>query len=340
MKKPPETSFKAAAARVSRVLDRPLAVVRAHLLDVDHQMRDRIFHGVELCYESIPHKPGAGAPASERRVVQVMKVMGKPQTDVFVVEEGAPGEVVKRYVDGPHQGTRFVAALAAEKAATEGAPEKTKVTLEAFPGPAGFYGDFGKLSQIGLEKVLDKMLEEHERALTGYLPGKARGAVRGAIEAMRDRVVLSTGRAEGDARAVMTNLLEAASVVAIADGTADAPERDVIQEVASRLCFVELDAAAVDKMVGAVAAAVKRDGLAARCDKVAARLTALGLAEVGLEVAVLVADVSHGIDAPELAALGRLAKALGFDDAHLAAVIRRVDASLRRPIAGALKGST
>jgi hypothetical protein len=98
--------------------------------------------------------------------------------------------------------------------------------------------------------------------------------------------------------------------------------------VARTLCFLELDRAAIDKMVQNVAAAAESEGIEQRCEKIAGRLAALGLGEVGLSVATLVAQVSHGVDAPELAVLGRLAGALGVEEGALTDVIHRIDRGL------------
>ena len=315
-----------AAASASIEIDKPRSVVRAQFFDLDHAIRRRIHHGVILRWLP-PQEPG------ERRLEQEIKMMTRSHVDVFVVEE-EDGAWVKRFVDGPNKGGRFVATFTA-LAGIGGEPvadhegRATRVKLEAFVGPSGFYAGLGKLSQLGLQKALEKTLEEHRRSLDGYEPGRARGAVTAVLVTMQPAVLDARQRAEGQQmRAVMTNLLEAACVVAVAGGDADDAERDVIREVARTLCFLDLDRAAVDKMVQNVAGAVASEGLEQRCDKVAARLAALALGEVGLGVATLVAQVSHGIDAPELAALSRLAAALGISENGLMDVVHRIDRGL------------
>jgi Tellurite resistance protein TerB len=308
-----------AAAGATIVIDRPVDVVRAQLFDVDHAIRARIHHGVSLRWLP-PQVPG------ERRVEQAVKVLTRTHVDVFVVEQGEGGVWVKRFVAGPNQGVRLVAELTPEEG-------RTRVRIVAFVGPGGYHTGVGKLSQLGLDRMLHKLLEEHRRALEGYEPGRARGAVQAALGPMREAVVAARIRegARADpvkARAMMSNLLEAACVVAVADGQVDGPERDVIQEVARSLCFLELDAAAVDRMAQNVAAAVAAEGIGPRCEKIATRLTALGLGDVGLGVAALVAEISHGIDAPELAALSLLAAALGVGDAALTDRIHDIDRAL------------
>ncbi|MFO0758893.1 MAG: TerB family tellurite resistance protein [Byssovorax sp.] len=309
-----------AAASASLVIHKPASTVRAQFFDVDHAIRDKIHHGIELRWLA-PEAPG------EKRVERVTKLMTRTHVDVVVIEEGEGGAWVMRFAEGPSKGTRLVGTF------RDDGEGQTRVTLKAFPGPIGYFGALGKLSQLGIEKSLQKLLEEHQRALEGYEPERARGAVREAVAAMRSGALFSAS-GEGQGRAVMTNLLEAACVVAVADDHADPAEREVIQEVARALCFIDLDAAAVDRMVQNVAKAVKNDGIEQRCDKIGARLSSIGLGELGMRVAVLVAQVSHGIGAPELATLQRLAAATGIGEVALRDMIHAIDQDLSRRPAG------
>ncbi len=305
-----------AAASASLEIKKPVSTVRAQFFDLDHAIRARIHHGVTLRWLP-PEAPG------ERRIEQEIKLMTRTHVDVVVVEEGEGGAWVKRFVDGPSKGTLVVGTF------SEASAGGTLVRMEAFPGSIGYVGALGKLSQLGMQKSLQKLLDEHQRALEGYEPGRARGAVQAAVSAMRTSALFAAS-GEGQGRAVMTNLLEAACVVAVADDHADDAEREVIQEVARSLCFIELDATAVDRMVQNVARAVRADGIEQRCDKVGARLASLGLAELGLRVAVLIAQVSHGIDAPELATLQRLAAASGIGEVTLRDLVHAIDQDLSR----------
>jgi tellurite resistance protein len=310
--------FPTASASIE--IDKPVDLVRAQFFDLDHAIRGKIHHGVALRWLP-PEAPG------ERRVQQEVKLMARSHVDVFVVEEGEGGAWIKRLVDGPNKGTALEASFEPL------GPQRTRVRFRAFVGPGGYFGALGKLSQLGLEKALQKTLEEHRRALEGYQPGRARGAVRAVLAPMRD-AVLAAPAAAGRIKAVMSNLLEAACVTAISDGQADEAEREVIQHVGRELCFTELDAPSIERMVNNVLAAAHTDGLEVRCDKIAARLKALGLGEVGLGVAVLVAEVSHGIDAPELAVLRRLAWGLGVEEGALSEMVYRIDRELMGERAG------
>lgn len=314
-------------ARAGIEIDKPRDLVRAQFFDIDHAIRRRIHHGVSLRW--LPQE----APG-ERRVEAELKLMTRSHVDVFLIEEGEGGSWVKRFVEGPNRGARFEATFTALSGVggapvTAGQGRSTRVELTAHVGSMGYHAGLGKLSQLGLQKALEKTLEEHRRAIDGYQPGRARGAVKGVLEPMAGVVREARQRADGqNLRAVMSNLLEAACVVAVANGEVDDAERDVIREVAITLCDLELDAPAIDKMVQNVAVAVAAEGIEQRCDKIAGRLAVLGLGEVGLGVATLVAQVSHGIDAPELAALSRVAAALGLGDDALTDVVHRVDRAL------------
>jgi tellurite resistance protein len=307
-----------AAATAAIEIDRPVEVVRAAFFDLDHAIRDKIHHGVELRWLP-PAAPG------ELRFEQETKALGRTQHDELLLEVGEGGARVFRFVGGPNAGARLVATFAPSEHHASSGPARTRVVLTAFTGPSGYQTGVGKLSQLGLEKMLQKKLEENRRALEGYQPGRARGAVRSVLVPLRDAVLAARSQLAGDTFAVMTNLLEAACVVAIADGQVDEAERDVIQEVARTLCFVELPEAAVDALVESVAAAVAAEGVERRCEKIASRLASLDLGEVGLGVAALVADVSHGVGTEEYAALAKLAEALGLGEGILAERIRGID---------------
>src|SRR5208337_4264606 len=73
------------------------------------------------------------------------------------------------------EGTRFVATFESAE------PSMTRVRMEAFLGPKGFAQGLGRLSPLGLEKAMKRTLGEYKRALQGYQPGRARGAVLAAL---------------------------------------------------------------------------------------------------------------------------------------------------------------
>jgi tellurite resistance protein len=302
-------------ASASLVIDRPLDLVRAHFFDIDHAIRAELHPGVTL--QRL--EPG---PDGERHIRQEMKYLNRVQIDDFVIERRGDGAWVKRFVDGPNAGARFVAHFEAE------ASGRTSVRIQALVPSGAFISGLGKLSALGMEKALHKLLAEYQRALASYEEHNTRSSIPRAVEALKDLAADFSALAEPERRAVISNLLAAAYVVAVAGGEVDAGEREALTEIAWALCDVELDEASIDQAVAAVAAAVEAQGIEARCDKIGARLAALRVAELGVAVATLVAMSSHGIDAPELAAISRIAAAARLDDDAVSALAAHVERAL------------
>jgi len=86
-----------------------------------------------------------------------------------------------------------------------------------------------------------------------------------------------------------------------------------------------LDTAAEDRMVHAAVDAVAKQGAGARFSALGAKLKDLGVVELGMRLAVLVAEVSHGLDPSELDALRTLAQAAGVSDDELQTLVRRTE---------------
>ncbi len=309
-KTPPAKSRPAARAFVE--LTRSLADVRALFFDVDLAVRTRLHKGVRFRW--LPRR-GAG----ERRLCRLTRVLGHIHREEVVVEEGAEGTWVKRFVQGPNEGTRFVAQFAPLGDAA------TAVTLEAFPGPRGFAQGLGPLSPLGLEKALQRILGDYQRALEKYVPGRARGRVVDALIDMGPAVAFVRNLAPNRQAAVVTALLEAAWAVAVVNGPPDEAERDAMRAVAGVLWQNVGELATERHMIQTATDALAKQGVAARCTALGARLKSLGVGDFGVEVAALVADVSHGIDTPELMALEHLAAAAGVDNDLLGTIVRRVE---------------
>jgi hypothetical protein len=83
-----------------------------------------------------------------------------------------------------------------------------------------------------------------------------------------------------------------------------------------------------ERMVEAAVAAIAKEGAKARCENLGKRLKALGFGGLGLSLAVLVAEVSHGLDPAELDGLRRLAAGAGLDDRDLEDIVRDIDGAL------------
>ena len=149
-------------ATASLVFDRPLEEVRALFFDVDLAVRSKIDRGVRLQW--LPRTADG-----ERRLRRHTRVLDKVHAEEIVIEPGPDDGWVLRFVEGPSAGTRFVGHFEPVES-----PAGTRVVLGAHLGPKGFAQGLGKLSPLGLEKALKRILAEYKIALQGFEPGKAR----------------------------------------------------------------------------------------------------------------------------------------------------------------------
>jgi hypothetical protein len=101
-----------------------------------------------------------------------------------------------------------------------------------------------------------------------------------------------------------------------------------MRAVVAALWHTTIDADTEERMVRVAAETVAKEGVLARCNVLGARLKTLGFSELGISLAVLVAEVSHGLDAAELEALQHLSAAAGIDGAQLLEIVRRTDLAL------------
>jgi len=294
--------------------ERPVETVRALFFDVDNAIRAKIHRGLRLKWKD---RDATGA----RHIEQTMRVLDRWIVEEVVIEEGPNGTWVKRYVAGQNEGTHFAATF-------EPSAVGAQVVLRAYVGKNGFAQGLGKLSPIGLEKAMKKLLGEYKRALEGYEPGRARGAVTSVLAAWTDVTLKMNALDKQRRRAAISTLLETAWSIAAVDEPPDAAERDAMQAIVGALWGTVIDKAAEERMVHAACDAIAKEGVEARCDVLGARLKTLGFGELGVALAVLVAEVSRGLDSGELAALRRLAGAAGLDDAELMATIRKIDQQL------------
>jgi hypothetical protein len=295
--------------------DRPLPTVRAAFLDVDLVVRGKIHRGMRFVW--LP--PGAGG---ERRLRQQMTVLDKLIVEEVILEEGPGGTWVKRFVEGPNAGTRLVARF------EELGANVTRVTMDAYVGKNGFALGLGKLSPLGLEKAMARVMGEYKKALQGYEPGRARGRVLDALAVAQRGSLAMRALDETKRKALTAALLESAWAIACVDEGPDEAERDAMRAMVAGIWHATLSAAMEDRMVQAAIDAIAREGPKARCEGLGKRLKALGFAGLGVSLAVLVAEVSHGLDPAELDALRRLASGAGLDDRDLEDIVRDIDGAL------------
>ncbi len=292
-----------------------MAEVQALLFDVDLAVRDKIHRGVRLQW--LPRTPDG-----ERRLRRVMRVLDRMQVEEVVIERGPDGAWIQRFVEGPNAGSRFVATFEATE------PSLTRVRMEAFVGPKGFAQGLGKLSPLGLEKAMKRTLGEFKRALQGYQPGRAHGAVLAALAEAGRWSAAMRGMDDARRRSLVATLLETAWSIACVDEGPDEAERDAMRAVVAALWHTTLDPAAEERMVRAAIDAVSQQGAGTRCAVLGERLATLGFGELGVQVAVLVAEISHGLDPAELDALRTLARAAHVTDETLHELVRRTEDAL------------
>ncbi len=299
------------------MIERPVAVVRAQFFDLDQHVREGLHRGTTLKWTLRP--PG------ERRIKQETRVLGRVVLEEYVVEEDDAGRWVRRFVEGPNAGGMYVVELEAQD------QDRTRVEAAAVPPPKGFDNGLGKLSDLGVQKALEKLLADHRRALEGYEPGRVRGDVDKVLEALHDLTAPIFTRDKAEQKAIFAGFLEVAALAAIADEVADELERQTMKAAGKRLCFADLDDATIDRIVKGTSEAAKAEGFEARCDKIGTRLRKLGFGQLGVAVAALIAQVSHGMETRELAALQRIANAAAVPDVELMQIVARIDAMLSAP---------
>ena len=295
--------------------ERPFAQVKALFFDVDLAVRGKIHRGIRLRW--LPR-----AESGERRLRRYLRVLDKRVVEEVVIERGPDDTWVERFVEGPNAGTRFVGHFEEE------APVLTRVRLEAWVGPNGFAQGLGKLSPMGLEKAMKRVLGEYKLALQGYEPGHARGAVMTALSTATKWMPAMRALDETHRRQAVAVLLEVAWSIASVDEAPDEAERDAMRAVVAALWHTTIDAAVEERMVRAAVEGVKKHGTPARFVALGQKLAAIGFAELGIEIAVLLAEVSHGLDASELDALRTLALAAGLPEDALTDAIHRIDLAL------------
>jgi hypothetical protein len=286
--------------------------VRELFFDVDLAVRDKIHRGVRLQW--LPR-----AADGERRLRRHLRVLDKVHVEEVVVEPAPDGAWVQRFVVGPNAGTRFVATFEANEGGG------TRVKMTAHPGPHGFAQGLGKLSPLGLEKALKRVLGEYKRAMEGYVPGRAHGAVKAVLAELGPEGAAMRAMDEATRRKAVGALLETAWSIACVDEGPDGAERDTMRALVAALWQTAMSREMEDRMVHAAVEAVQKHGAQARCVALGEKLLALGLGELGVRIAVLMAEVSHGLDPSELDALKTLAQAGGVAEGKLGEFVRHTE---------------
>ena len=109
-------------------------------------------------------------------------------------------------------------------------------------------------------------------------------------------------------------VIEAAFLVANADGDFDATERDVFEKVFHEACHNTVQRGDVSALVADLADQLEEDGLDRRVEMVASVVRTSEQKQEVLRIAALMAQISGGIDHTERSVLEKLATRFGLDD--------------------------
>jgi uncharacterized tellurite resistance protein B-like protein len=269
----------------------------------------QLYHGAQLSRA----KTDSGIDCVRQRT----SVLGRAVYEDFVIEEGKGDTWVKRVVGGPNDGAFYVAEFASEG-------DATRVTIHAYAPPGGFTSGMGKLSQLGMEKALQKLLQEHQKAIGDYNQAAQHTLAQAALAKIGDLLAPLAALAAPELSSLVKTILETAALVAIADRNADEREREAMNDVAVALCGMQLGEATRDKLIAHAERAVEALGMEERCAGLGKRLAALGHSTLGIAIATVVAEASHGIDRHEMAAIRRLAESAGVGEPDLIALLTRI----------------
>lgn len=286
-------------------IERPAEVVRQQYRDIDHHIRNNVHPSIHYQWE--PAEPG------QRKIRTTFRILGVPQFDVSLLEDAPDGSFVIRYLEGTNAGMvlvhRFVPL----------GPDATNVELSA-DAPATLGRKLlGPLFVAGARQVMKKALAEDKRDLEqgAFRPGTAAGNLEGALRSLKSLPSLGA--------AARRAVLEATCLVAVADGSVDASERDAIARLAAFMGAGDGEHAFVDERLSHLAAASSSERIADEAARAGRTLLAAGAGVEGVSAAVIVALVSDGMSLGELELLRRLAAAAGVPDGSLPALVEGAD---------------
>lgn len=286
-------------------IERPAEVVRQQYRDIDHHIRNSVHPSIHYQWE--PAEPG------QRKIRTTFRILGVPQYDVSLLEDAPDGSFVIRYLEGTNAGMVLVHHFVPL------GPDATNVELSA-DAPATLGRKLlGPLFVAGGRQVMKKALAEDKRDLEQGLfqPGKAAGNLEGALKSLKSLPSLAV--------AAQRAVLEATCLVAVADGTVDASERDAIARLAAIMGAGDDEHAFVDVRLRELGAAASSERIAAESTRVGQALVASAVGLEGVTAAVIVALVSDGMSLGELEMLRHLAAAAGIPDGSLPALVEGAD---------------
>lgn len=299
-------------------IERPLEIVRQQFRDIDHRIRNNVHPDIQYQWEP--------ADAGQRKVRMTFHILGVPQHDVCLLEDGADGSVVLRCIEGKNAQMLLVHRFVPV------GPNATDVEVTAELPSERARGLFGSLVVAGLRQVLKKTLVEDKRDLEGehFVAGKAAGNLDRALALLRPAAAGTASfvrplseRPPAARRAV----LAATCLVAVADGRFDAGELDALVRVAD-LIGAGGERAWLEARTRELSALALSPGIVEEAARVGRELVAQNAALEGITTAVVVALVSEGMSRGELELLRELARVAGVAEGALPALIESAERAL------------
>jgi hypothetical protein len=288
-------------------INSPVDRVREQYRDIDHHIRNNVHPSIHYQWEP--------AEAGERKIKTTFRILGLPQFDVSVLEDGADGSFVIRYLEGTNAGMVLVHRF------VEVEPGVTEVQLSADAPATLGRKILGPLFIVGARQVMKKALAEDKRDIEqgDFQPGTAAGNVEDALASLAAQKKASSS--------VKYAILEAACLISACDGSVDAAERDAIGRAAAMLGATAGESDA-ESMLSRCLKYAEGERIKTEIDRVGAELAAAGVAREGVVAAAVVGLVSQGMSLGELEALRRLAIAAGFAEEALGPLIDVADSTL------------
>ena len=279
---------------------------REQYRDIDHHIRNNVHPGIRYEWEA--------AERGERKIRTTFRILGVPQFDVSLLEDAPDGSFLIRYLEGTNAGMLLVHEF------VEVEPGVTEVRLSADAPATWGRRLLGPLFVIGARQVMKKALAEDKRDLERgtYEPGVAAGHVEAAI---------APALAVAGSSKERQLLVDAACLICVSDGHAEASECDAILRLA-KLLDAELPPEALKSRLDALLELEKTEAFAVEVERVGAALGSAQLGPAGVLAACVVALVSEGMSSGELAVLERLAKSAAVSEEQTARTIETADRAL------------
>jgi hypothetical protein len=298
-------------------IERPAEVVRQQYRDIDHHIRRNVHPDIRYQWEP--------APPGQRKIRTTFTLLGAEQYDVSELVDAPDGAFVIRYLEGTNAGMvlvhRFVPL----------GPEATQVELVADVPATLARKLLGPLFVAGARQVMRKALVEDKRDLEqgAYVGGKAAGNLAQALAFLKPTpgsasFVRPFAERELEAKRAV---LEAACLVAVADGQVQAGELDTLAEVAE-LVGASGERAWLESRVRALAEVSGSPQIVAEATRIGGELVRRQAGLEGITTAAVVALVSEGMSLGELQLLRELARVAGVQEGVLPAVVETAERAL------------